>query len=112
MRSDLTGDGNFQRTLWHEIGHYLGVDRDRQGRTLDVALEDYADAIEEMKADLVSLFAAQRAASAESRHGGRAARGAGLRHPARDAQHQAATESAVPDACSWRSSTGSSIKGC
>ncbi|HWW62289.1 MAG TPA: NUDIX hydrolase [Thermoanaerobaculia bacterium] len=58
--NDLADDGNFQRTLWHEIGHYLGVDRDRNGRTLDVALEDFADATEEMKADLVSLFALQR----------------------------------------------------
>ncbi|WP_241758843.1 NUDIX hydrolase [Pyxidicoccus parkwayensis] len=54
---DLTSEGNFQRTLWHEVGHYLGPDRDTKGRTLDVALEDYADAMEEMKADLVSLFA-------------------------------------------------------
>ncbi len=54
---DLASEGNFQRTLWHEVGHYLGPDRDKQGRTLDVALEDYADAMEEMKADLVSLFA-------------------------------------------------------
>ncbi|HEX2061617.1 MAG TPA: NUDIX hydrolase [Thermoanaerobaculia bacterium] len=58
--NDLADDGNFQRTLWHEIGHYLGVDRDKQGRTLDIALEDYADALEEMKSDLVSLFALQR----------------------------------------------------
>ena len=58
--SDLAAEGNFQRTLWHEIGHYLGPDRDKQGRTLDVALEDYADAMEEMKADLVSLFAIHR----------------------------------------------------
>ena len=57
---DLAAEGMFQRTLWHEIGHYLGPDRDRQGRTLDVALEDYADAMEEMKSDLVSLFALQR----------------------------------------------------
>jgi hypothetical protein len=57
---DLADEGNFQRTLWHEIGHYLGVDRDKNGRTLDVALEDYADSVEEMKADLVSLFALQR----------------------------------------------------
>ncbi|WP_257453568.1 NUDIX hydrolase [Archangium lipolyticum] len=55
--NDLAAEGNFQRTLWHEIGHYLGVDRDARGRLLDVALEDYADALEEMKADLVSLFA-------------------------------------------------------
>ena len=55
--SDLAPEGNFQRTLWHEIGHYLGPDRDAGGRTLDIALEDYADSVEEMKADLVSLFA-------------------------------------------------------
>ena len=58
--SDLQAEGPFQRTLWHEIGHYLGPDRDRQGRTLDVALENHADAIEEMKSDLVSLFALHR----------------------------------------------------
>lgn len=58
--NDLAAEGNFQRTLWHEIGHYLGVDRDKDGRTLDVALEDYADSVEEMKADLVSLFALHR----------------------------------------------------
>jgi hypothetical protein len=57
---DLTPQGGFQRTLWHEIGHYLGPDHDEQGRTLDVALEDYADAMEEMKSDLVSLFALDR----------------------------------------------------
>jgi hypothetical protein len=55
--NDLAPVGNFQRTLWHEVGHYLGPDRDRAGRTLDIALEDYADSIEEMKSDLVSLFA-------------------------------------------------------
>jgi hypothetical protein len=53
---DLKLDGDFYRTLWHEIGHYLGVDRDRQGRDLDLALQDNAAALEEMKADLVSLF--------------------------------------------------------
>ena len=58
--NDIAPEGNFRRTLWHEIGHYLGVDRDKQGRTLDVALQDYADASEEMKADLVSLFALHR----------------------------------------------------
>ena len=57
---DLAAEGPFQRTLWHEVGHYLGVDRDAQGRTLDVALQDWADALEEMKADLVSLFALQK----------------------------------------------------
>jgi hypothetical protein len=58
--NDLQAEGNFQRTLWHEIGHYLGPDRDRQGRPLDVALANHADALEEMKSDLVSLFALHR----------------------------------------------------
>lgn len=56
---DLGPDGDFYRTLWHEIGHYLGPDRDRQGRDLDDALQANASAMEEMKADLVSLFAAR-----------------------------------------------------
>lgn len=55
---ELRPDGNLYRTLWHEIGHYLGPDADAQGRDLDTALEDAADAMEEMKADLVSLFVA------------------------------------------------------
>jgi hypothetical protein len=55
----LTSDGNFYRTLWHEIGHYLGVDRTKDGRDLDQALQDDASALEEMKADLVSLFVAE-----------------------------------------------------
>jgi hypothetical protein len=58
-KDDLTSDGNFYRTLWHEVGHYLGVDRTRDGRDLDEALQDDANALEEMKADLVSLFVAE-----------------------------------------------------
>jgi hypothetical protein len=54
---DLTAEGNLQRILWHEIGHYLGVDRTRDGRELDLALEDASALLEEMKSDLVSLFA-------------------------------------------------------
>ena len=54
----LRAEGNFYRTLWHEVGHYLGVDRTRDGRDLDQALENNADLLEEMKADLVSLFVA------------------------------------------------------
>jgi hypothetical protein len=57
---DLTMDGNFQRTLWHEIGHYLGVDHTEDGRTLDEALASLSALYEEMKADLVSLFTANR----------------------------------------------------
>jgi hypothetical protein len=58
-RSELTSDGNFYRTLWHEVGHYLGVDVTKDGRDLDVALQDDADLLEEMKADLVSLYVAE-----------------------------------------------------
>jgi hypothetical protein len=56
---DLGTEGGFYRTLWHEIGHYLGPDRDRGGRDLDLALQEDADLFEELKSDLVSLFAAQ-----------------------------------------------------
>jgi hypothetical protein len=58
-KSDLTSDGDFYRTLWHEVGHYLGVDSTKDGRDLDQALETDADTLEEMKADLVSLFVAE-----------------------------------------------------
>jgi hypothetical protein len=57
---DLVPEGDLQRTLWHEIGHYLGVDRTADGRSLDAALGGSADALEEMKADLVSLTAHAR----------------------------------------------------
>jgi hypothetical protein len=50
--NDFGPDGNFYRTLWHEIGHYLGPDTE--------ALEEYSDAVEEMKSDLISLFALHR----------------------------------------------------
>ena len=56
---DLGQEGSFYRTLWHEIGHYLGPDRDRSGRDLDQALQEDADLFAELKSDLVSLFAAQ-----------------------------------------------------
>ncbi len=50
--NDLDPEGNVQRILWHEIGHYLGPNGDSLG--------EYADAAEEMKSDLVSLFALQK----------------------------------------------------
>ena len=56
---ELTPEGNFYRTLWHEVGHYLGVDRTKDNRDLDEALLDNASAMEEMKADLVSLYVAE-----------------------------------------------------
>ncbi|MEJ7578440.1 MAG: hypothetical protein WKF74_15695 [Pyrinomonadaceae bacterium] len=57
-RSELTSDSNFYRTLWHEVGHYLGVDTTKDGRDLDTALEENSSLLEEMKADLVSLYVA------------------------------------------------------
>ena len=59
FRDDLTLDGGFDRTLWHEVGHYLGIDRTADGRSLAVALRDRADLFEELKADLVSLYSAR-----------------------------------------------------
>jgi hypothetical protein len=53
----LTSEGGFNRTLWHEVGHYLGVAKTADGQDLSEALADTADLIEEMKSDLVSLYA-------------------------------------------------------
>ncbi|MDX6269812.1 MAG: hypothetical protein QOD28_1035 [Acidobacteriota bacterium] len=58
-KDELTFDGSFYRTLWHEVGHYLGVDQTKDGRDLDTALEANASLLEEMKADLVSLYIAE-----------------------------------------------------
>ena len=58
-REHLAIDGSFNRTLWHEIGHYLGVSVTADGRSLGEALAEYADLVEEMKSDLVSLHAAK-----------------------------------------------------
>lgn len=56
---DLTADSNFYRTLWHEVGHYLGPDVTLEGQSLEAAFGPDASLIEEMKADLVSLFSAK-----------------------------------------------------
>jgi hypothetical protein len=57
--SDLSGEGAFYYTLWHEVGHYLGVDTTKDNRDLDAALQDASSLLEEMKADLVSLYVAE-----------------------------------------------------
>jgi hypothetical protein len=57
QHADLVPEGGVQRTLWHEVGHYLGVDRTSDGRDLDQALQDGASLLEELKADLVALHA-------------------------------------------------------
>lgn len=58
FRNDLTGEGSFNRSLWHEVGHYLGADTTADGQRLSDAFRDTADLLEELKSDLVSLFAA------------------------------------------------------
>lgn len=57
FRGHLGPSGPFNRTLWHEVGHYLGVDRDVKGRAVNSdALEENSSTLEEMKADLVALY--------------------------------------------------------
>jgi hypothetical protein len=57
FRGHLGLSGGFNRTLWHEVGHYLGVDRDVKGRAVNSeALEENSSTFEEMKSDLVSLY--------------------------------------------------------
>jgi len=56
VHADLTVDAEFYRTLWHEVGHYLGPDKTRDNREFDAVLGSDAGLLEEMKADLVSLF--------------------------------------------------------
>ena len=58
-KDELSPDGDFYRPLWHEVGHYLGVDATKTGQDLDTALRENSSALEEMKADLVSLFVAE-----------------------------------------------------
>jgi hypothetical protein len=54
---ELTPEGLFRQTTWHEVGHYLGPDTDRSGRPLDTALGEDAAILEELKSELVSAFA-------------------------------------------------------
>ena len=54
---ELTPEGMFRQTTWHEVGHYLGPDTDRSGRSLDAALGEDAAILEELKSELVSSFA-------------------------------------------------------
>jgi hypothetical protein len=58
-RNDLTPEAELQRTLWHELGHYLGPDRAMNGEPVSDALAEYGDLVEEMKSDLVSLWSAR-----------------------------------------------------
>jgi hypothetical protein len=55
---DLVLEGGFNRTLWHEVGHYLGPGTTEDGQSFGVALGEFSDLIEELKSDLVSLHVA------------------------------------------------------
>jgi hypothetical protein len=55
--AELTPVGNFRQVTWHEVGHYLGPDTDRAGNALEAALGEDASVIEELKSELLSVFA-------------------------------------------------------
>jgi hypothetical protein len=57
---ELTPEGAYDQVIGHELGHYLGPDTDLQGRTIETALGEDAALIEELKAELVSMFMALR----------------------------------------------------
>ncbi len=56
IHGDYDAKGDFFRTLWHEIGHYLGPDATRDGVSLDIALEEDSSILEELKGDLTALY--------------------------------------------------------
>ncbi|MGB5591314.1 MAG: NUDIX hydrolase [Gammaproteobacteria bacterium] len=60
LAADLQPEGAYYRTLWHEIGHYLGVANTHDGRDLGPALSPWGDLYEELKSDLVALFVARQ----------------------------------------------------
>lgn len=53
---DLGPHGNFDRTVWHEVGHYLGPKTTERGEVVTGALGNLHNHLEELKADLVSLW--------------------------------------------------------
>jgi hypothetical protein len=52
------------RTLWHEVGHYLGVATTEDQRDLNEALSPWGSHYEELKADLLSLYTSTQLNSA------------------------------------------------
>jgi len=53
---ELAPTGNFDRTVFHEVGHYLGPSRTADGRLIGEALGNLQNCIEELKSDLLSLW--------------------------------------------------------
>jgi hypothetical protein len=60
FHGDLSPEGRYQQVVWHEIGHYLGPEVDREGRSIEDQLEDDSAPVEELKAELISQYAAHR----------------------------------------------------
>lgn len=77
---DLGDMGYFDRTVWHEVGHYLGPKRTEDGRDVTAALGNLHNHLEELKADLVSLWLIPRLieAGAMTEERGRSAYAAGV----------------------------------
>lgn len=77
---DLGDHGGFDRTVWHEVGHYLGPKRTTDGRNVTEALGNLHNHLEELKADLVSLWLIPRliAANVITPERGRAHYAAGI----------------------------------
>ncbi|HLX34764.1 MAG TPA: hypothetical protein VKR30_05910 [Candidatus Limnocylindrales bacterium] len=60
QHAEVSAEGRYQQVVWHEIGHYLGPQLARDGRSIEQSLEDDASPIEELKAELASQFAAHQ----------------------------------------------------
>ena len=54
---DLTPEGIFRQNTWHEVGHYLGPDTDHLGRSFEASLGEDGPPIEELKSELLAMFA-------------------------------------------------------
>ena len=54
---DLSPDGYLYHVFWHEVGHYLGPVDTADGRPVPDALGQALNPLEEMKSDLISLYA-------------------------------------------------------
>jgi hypothetical protein len=55
QRDEQTMDGSFAQTVGHELAHYVGPDRNADGRKFAEALGEDADIIEELKAEVMSF---------------------------------------------------------
>ena len=56
---ELTQEGNLYLTFWHEVGHYLGPATTKDGREIALELGRTSNVLDEMKSDLISLYAVE-----------------------------------------------------